>query len=221
MRTHATALIVGLTVILAGTPADADPIYMNVGLAHSPLFAELAGVSWHQTTQWTDVEVSLEIYNYGLVGSTTSATVYLLDSIGPGTTQTNEIASAVITSNVPFFQTVIPFAGLTLGPGTYYLAYQHAGKPGDLSTFLTWLSNFDGAATTTTAPDVTKLDEFQSAGPLPPYAPAASTVDMPFLTQPIFAVTGTPIAIPEPATLVLMLGGATGVALRTQRRNQM
>jgi hypothetical protein len=219
MRTHATALIVGLTLLVART-ANADPIYMNVGLANSPLFSELAGVSWHQTTQWADVEVSLETYNYGLVGTTTSATVYLLDSIGPGTTQANEIASAVITSNVPFFQTVIPFAGLTLGPGTYYLVYQHAGKPGDLGTFLTWLSNFEGAATTKTAPGVTKLDEFQSSGPLPPYAPAAATVSMPLLTQPIFAVTGTPTAIPEPATHALMLGGAAGLALRARRRHR-
>ena len=104
MRTLATVIVVGLTVVLAGTKANADPIYMNVGLAHAPLFDDLAAVSWHQTTQWTDVEVSLEIYNYGLVGTTTGATVYLLDSIGPGTTQANEIASAVINSNVPFFR---------------------------------------------------------------------------------------------------------------------
>jgi hypothetical protein len=223
MRTHATVLIVGLVVLLAGTAANADPIYMKTGDSDAGLSNQFTGVSWVQTTEWTDVEVSLDLYNFAPVGVTAGATVYLLDSIGPGTTQAaNEIASAVITSNTPGAQTVTPFAGLTLDPGTYYLAYLlGAGALADPDALLAWAVNLSGTATTTTAPGVTALDGFRNSAELPAYAPEVATVAMSDTADLLFAITGTPAAIPEPATLALMLGGAAGLAFRTRRRNRM
>jgi hypothetical protein len=218
MRKTSTVLTAALALALVAPAAEADVIYSRTGPGDAGFADLFTAASWQQTSTWTDVSVSLEVYNYGAVGFSTSAMVYLLDSLGPGTTQAaNELAAAVITSNTQGAQTVTPFTGLTLGPGTYYLGYLRAGGAmWDFDTLLAWFANTSGTATTTAALDVTPAGAY-SSGVIAAYQPATDVVPS-SATYQLFTIEGTPSAVPEPATLALMIGGAAGLALRARGR---
>jgi hypothetical protein len=216
MSRIAVVVWIGVAVLATSQTASAEVIYSQTGGVQYLAGDQFIGVSWSQSTAWTDVAVSLDVFNTGPVGLATTATVFLLDSIGPGTTQAaNEIASATISSTTPGAQVVSVFSGLALGPGTYFLAYLRSGGQVH-DPLLLWQVRDTGTATTT-GPGVTANNEFYRFGvPLDPYAPATAVA--PYGIDPLFSVTGTPTAVPEAATTALALIAATSVGLRARRR---
>jgi hypothetical protein len=89
------------------------------------------GVSWTQSTIYTNLTISAELS--GL--PTDSLTVYLTTHIGPGTTVANTIAETTVPFPVSTsgFTNVELFDLPALQAGTYYLTFYSAGSSGGLA----------------------------------------------------------------------------------------
>ena len=148
--------------------------------------------SWTQASAFDNVSVYAT-----LSGDTSTFTAYLTNSLGPGTTAANEIASA--SFNKPFgdHTEVNLFNSLSLPAGTYYLVLS--------GTTMTVGWDYDTTPSVTTAGGVTNNGADASFDTSPSYPPGRS-----FATDGdayLFRVTGT--AVPEPAIAInLFLGGA-------------
>jgi hypothetical protein len=164
-------------------------------------------ISFTTTSAFTDVTIATLLYSPSGAGDTGSATVYLTNKIGPGTTTANEIARFSATNLPGIFSTNTPevdFTGLTLAAGTYYvIAASDAGSPGAY-----W--GEPASPVNTTAMGVT-INSDQRTSTLASYSPAS-----PFTTGEgaseqdyAFSVAGSPV--PEPSTWAMMLLGFAGL----------
>jgi PEP-CTERM motif len=158
-------------------------------------------ISFTTTSVFTDVTISALLYSSSGDPGTGSATVYLTDSIGAGTTTANEIARATLTDLPVLFSTSTPevvFTGLTLPAGTYYVI--EASDTGS-AVGADW--GEPEFPVETTAPGVTIHTDL-IANSLASYSPAsafgADTGD-----GFAFSITGSPV--PEPSTWAMMMLG--------------
>jgi hypothetical protein len=103
----------------AAVISPCGPIISFVGTGDTPgsvFSGTILGVSWIQTTTYTDVNISAAI-----VGSVTA---YLTNAVGSGSNSGNVLAGPSVITPGPLTNPVVftpLFSGLTLGPGTYYL----------------------------------------------------------------------------------------------------
>jgi hypothetical protein len=191
------------------------PAYASVVIAEVSGFVggadESVGnaISFTTTSAFDDVTISALLYttNFETGGA---ATVYLTDSIGPGTTSADELAQVSVT-DLPFvFSTSTPevvFTGLALPAGTYYvIEASDAGSPG---------AAWGGPASPveTTAPGVT-INSALQASSLAGYSPASDFVADSEI-QFTFSITGSPV--PEPSTWAMMLLGFVGLGFASYR----
>jgi hypothetical protein len=200
----------GAATIVASSPGGSVT-------AFSPQIGQRAvlGFSWTQTSAFDFVSIQAVV---GEIAETGMGTVYLMRSVGPGTTVADEIASATIDfpsapGGNPPGDTVL-FNGLSIGPGTYYLvmltpfsnsasgAYWFAGSGLTEGTG----STFNGSLTSI-------------AGIIDPYAPATNLAQLGVTTNLLFSVTGreSTTATPEPSSAVLLFAGAALIGLRKFR----
>jgi len=197
--------ICGLALMLGGgaAPLDAGIIISNTGPVG--FFAGYSGMgfSWTMTQAFTNVAISAEIF------SAFSVDAYLTDSIGPGTTVADEIASASsILPSFPAYTTL--FSGLSLPAGTYHVLLL------DVSSTGRWVG--DASPVLATDPSVTTLNAFSfTPGAYPPDYTSYQDLGTPGIH---FTVTGTPAGdvIPEPSTFGLLGLGLAATAAAKWRR---
>lgn len=121
-----TALV--FVLLLTAAAAHAVTIYdvsgpSPFGFANQTVLVE----AWRQNALYNNVTITapLEDNSNGGPIAGVEGTVYLTNSIGPGTTVANLVAPPVTVSGLTNTFTVRTlFSGLTLGPGTYYLTFR-------------------------------------------------------------------------------------------------
>jgi hypothetical protein len=203
------ALALGFLAI-AALPASAATVFSRGGLAdaYSPRTSYL--ISWTQTSGYSSASITADVCSN--TGLTATATAYLTNSIGTGTTVANQIATAPISTTVACFSgtPVTIFTGLTLPPGTYYLVISN--QSGNFE----WNFDFGGAIEADGTGVTGNPDEASVATP-PAYPPSDPTFSSFFGGNRLqFSVTGSfglppsaPTATPTLSTWGMIgLGGA-------------
>jgi hypothetical protein len=165
-----------------------------------------AAISWTQADTWTNVEISLELFNrcgehpfLCTDGITGTGRAYLTDSIGAGTTQgANEIAATAISTTTPGSQIITAFSGLTLGPGTYYVIYSY-GAPLNLGWLMAASPIQVAGDGVTPGPTSLYLGDLTGA-----YEPSEQPFEVVRDQYLMFNISGTRVdEIPEPSLLFL------------------
>ena len=162
--------------------------------------------------------VSISVVLWGVDASDT-VDAYLDDSIGPGTSVSNEIASVTdVNVSTTDYSSVLLFTGLTLNAGeSYYLTIAPDGS----DTVYWGIDNSQPSPTA--APGVSEYDagfcndDIAGCDIYPPNSPF---VDLG--ANPIFTVDAVPTAAtPEPASAELFAGGiALAAFVRYRRRSK-
>jgi hypothetical protein len=185
-------MVASLLTVLS---AHAGVIYQASGpdLSKASLSQQLLYGSWSQAGSFTGVTISA-LLSAGAVGNT----AFLTNLIGPTATAANVIAFTSWVAPIASTQVQL-FAGLDLGPGTYYLVF---GAGGGL-----WESTAATPPTVSTASGVTGngYGFCNSQSGVCNFAnPYASIfVSSPVNTQ--FLVDGTAVVLPEPVTSSLVV----------------
>jgi hypothetical protein len=185
-----------LAPLLAGS-VSGTTLYQVTGPEGSAWAANTTQVlyaSWTQSASFTNVGVS------ALLGGSGTASAYLTNQIGAGTTAGNVIAST--TLSYPGSSTLTSlFSGLSLGAGTYYLVIGGTGagdwpqaNPATVTTDASVSANGYGFCTTGSG-----SCDFG-------FVPASTFVSFGLDSQ--LLVTGDAAAVPEPST-----AGTTVVAM--------
>ena len=207
MRKTALFLVVLLTAVAAHA---ATTIYgvsgpSPFGFANQTVLVE----GWNQNALYNNVTITAPLEDNssgGPIGGV-EGTVYLTNSIGPGTTVANLVAPPVTVSGLTNTFTVRTlFTGLTLPPGNYYLTFKSTN-----SNPLSMSMEGSSTPTSTFGPGVTDKggDGQITSDPFPP----ATAVTLSPPGNLFVTVTGdliTNFAIPAMSTWMLAL---LGVAL--------
>jgi hypothetical protein len=174
------------------------------------ILASPVGESWTQTGAYTGVTISANLIG----GAGKTATAYLMNQIGPGTTALNEVtAPFLISDSIAASTSITLFSGLTLSAGTYYLLIDGTNAPNPLG----WPGTI--SPTYTEDGGVSGVQELGVSGTEASFSPAStfSTTS----TAVFFTVTGTPGATstaPEPGTLAMLGVGCAGLIVVARRR---
>jgi hypothetical protein len=185
---------------------------------------------WSQAATYANVSITMPLQDNTAGGPIPSpgleGTIYLMNQIGPGTTAANQMAPPVLITGLvaanPTFETRMPFSGLTLPAGNYYIVWVPA-HTNPLS-----MSPQGGGSTMTVTPGlgVTALGGSSSLTPAPFPPATALTLNPPGNLW--VTVTGDLIALPPPlqiptlgmAGLGALLLGLAGAALLLLRRRR-
>jgi len=196
---------------LAGAAcASAGPITIvsATGTFNGQAVADWIGETWTQTGTYNNVTITAQLN--GGVSLPTTANIYLLNNLGPGTTAgANQIAYEFETIPTAT-QGVTLFTGLTLGPGTYYLLADEVSAG--------WTGSSSPTYTTDTG--VSNISEFTNKGAIAGYSPDTSYQAV--SGGLIFSVTGKPAVsgVPEPASFALVFPALAGLIFLARRRGQ-
>ena len=222
-------------LVAAALPASAAtvitrsgaPTFFDGGFAKTSFYS-----SWTQSAgnAYIAVTVAAEICSIGGV-TTGTATAFLTNAIGPGTTVANQIATAPVSvtgataCGTSSALTTI-FTGLSLPAGTYYLVFSN------MNANFGWTQNIVAPTETLGTGVTSNVDAFETGGPGPyPPADVYTAYNIAGATKNfLFSVTGTLFVPPPPPpptptatgipTLstwglfgMIILLGATGVLL--------
>jgi hypothetical protein len=170
-------------------------------------------VTWTQTGTFSNVSIGANLATSNGI-STSTGIAYLLNMIGPGASSSNEVATPfniTVTGN-PGVNSMTPlFSGLTLGPGTYYLAI--------IPTNVNQINSLDWDGTSI---PVQILGTGVTQGPDELLAGSFNSAETSTDIVHNFVATGTPQAssssAPEPATPVMILAGLVILAMVQRMR---
>jgi hypothetical protein len=197
-----------LPLCYGATIAAVSPYGTHAGRALTTPGSSVFSFGWSQTEAYTNVTIRVDIEDFDLVDGGGTVTGYLTDQVGVGTTQaTNEVEPSV---TVPYAggQTglLTIFAGLNLGPGNYFVTVTGEGF-----SFM----GETGTPTATLGTGVALLGTgFDCCSPSS-YIPSQVT---PWTGSSwTFEVTGDPVAVPEPSSLLLMGAGVLVLLRRSLR----
>jgi len=226
MRWFGGVFAVGL-VLVASLPASAATIIVRSGTANADLgdfgFTPVTSMygSWTQSAGngYSAVTITANICTVGSATLST-ATVYLTNSIGAGTTIANQIATGPIGTIfvcAPNSPSTTIFSGLTLPAGTYYLVFSN------MSLNFGWRLTSGGATEAVGTGVTANSDASSTAGP-PAYPPSDTTFTaLSFGGSShvfLYSVTGTaglPVSSPTGAPtlsswgllgMIVLLGGS-------------
>lgn len=180
-------------------------------------YSNAVATSWTQTRSFSNVSIDALVFSNdpGFL----SGTAYLMSAIGPGTTSASEIASVSFSAPLKIGNDPIPltvlFSGLTLTRGTYYLVLSAPFRDFPFGSPLGWQVPEDAVAMVSSYARLGSAFEANNTiSPPALYPPASNFV---FASNPIYNVTGTLVATPEPSTMLLLgtgLLGPVGIARR-------
>jgi hypothetical protein len=194
----------GFLAVAACASAGPITIVSATGTFNGQAIADWVGETWTQTGTYTNVTITAQLN--GGVALPTTANIYLLNDLGPGTTAgSNQIAYELETMPAGTHGVTL-FTGLTLGPGTYYLLADEVDAG--------WTGSSSPVYTTDTG--ISSISAFTNTGAIAGYSPDTSY----HLTSGayIFSVTGTPTnAAPEPGTFALLSLGTAAVVLASRK----
>jgi hypothetical protein len=194
------AQLAGASTILqsSGNSEASEPLGYYAPYAPYGITPTVYAVEWSQTSAFTNVDVTANLFTPGSPGTVDYS---LVTAIGPGTSfAVDGIVQGTVTTpinpaNVDLFQLS------SLGPGTYYLVLD-SPVPNT-----SWQYNFPIQGNYTTANGVTFIEDQWSSGTSinSAYTPGSTFSGTSLPVE--FQVTGT-AATPEPATW-----GVTGLAI--------
>jgi hypothetical protein len=178
-------------------------------------------IGWHQDVNVSDLSITVPLASFSVGPADQGINAFLTNSIGPGTTVANQIASTYL----PLASTRFPltnytlFSGLNLSPGDYYLTLAGTAVMGP-----GWGVNPTDTLAGST-PGFTFLSEGASTNPtvengLSSYRPASTFFDIVPSASPaayslMLQLDGdvSPTSTPEPAELGLIGIGLTWLSL--------
>ena len=115
-------------LFLVSVVAHAATMYDVTGLSPFGFANQIVLVEgWQQAALYNNVTITAPLRDNSSGGPIVGVegTVYLTNSIGPGTTAANLVAPPVSISGLTAsFTTQVLFTGLTLGPGNYFLVFK-------------------------------------------------------------------------------------------------
>jgi hypothetical protein len=177
------------------------------GIQESPQLSNTAASTWTSSTTYSHVVISALLEN---TPGTVTGAAYLMTQVGPGTTTTSQVATALFAPPPPYTPVwVTLFSDLTLPAVTYFLVLA-AGVPGITAL---WRDAYPDLPDITTDTGVTRNPDLLSSSNLflsfPParvYLPNNGIRGGDLFLQ--YTVMGTEISEPQGITLCL-----TGMAL--------
>lgn len=201
-----------LCSITAATGAQAATIVsVSTGSTTVALGAAVASTGWTQTSSYNNVTVSAVLSNLSGIGAGLAMHAFLTDSVGPGTTVANQIASTAFNLAPGNNQNVSLFTGLTLAADSYFLVIQ---LDGGNSAQGGWAA---AVPTVITDAGVSRsADQFSSSAA--GYAPASTFSLINQSQQLLYSVQSVDSSVPEPSTAALVLAGL-GFAIARRRRS--
>jgi len=207
-----------LILLLAGLPALAGSIIISVDTTDPGSVGALAvdpsnvlAVSWYQPAAQSSVRIRANFLDlFG--GGTFSA--YLMNGIGPQANLSNELASTTFSASYFGPSPVVLFEHLTLSAGFFYLVLGTT-DPG----------SYGGWAATTNPAVILGPGVLQGDGSGVQFYASGGDVNPLYLPGSNFAIDDLAfgqlmydVAVPEPSTLLLLLGGGLALALFGRRR---
>jgi hypothetical protein len=214
MRVHMKCLVVALLVGSSAMGATVISVTWN-NSGTSGGGTGIAAVSWTQTGSWSNVAIGANLTTSGFISVT--GTAYLMNQVGGGTTAANEMTSPAplsISGNPGLNSMTTIFSGLSLGPGTYFLVVVP-----DAGSGLAW--GLTGSPLQVLGSGITQNSDQTAATPNPFPPASAFSNDS---NSRIFSVTGTAGAapgVPEPSTVVMLLAGLSGLAVKARSRSRV
>ncbi|MGO9095807.1 MAG: hypothetical protein ACLQGV_11335 [Bryobacteraceae bacterium] len=210
-------------ITATGTPSPTGNMFTLIG-AYPFGFSDTAQVAAFQTTiPYSNVSISMPLTDETTGGPihTTEGTVYLMNSIGAGTTNANEVAPPFTVSGLTAnFTNVTLWSGLNLPAGTYCVVVVASVASPNLS--LSAAAAASGAQIITTGAGVNDVGSRVTSA-LQPFPPASNFGGFNPPSQIFITVTGDPSApssTPLPPTGILTLAGlaAAGLYRRSQTK---
>ena len=210
MRRFRFVCLVLLLFTFCAAEAEADSLLFAYGPPEGALFLYGDGVEatwWGQSWSFDQPFYRVSISVQDAQALNVTGWVWLTNSLGPGTSPANVIASVPISS----LSSGPIFSNLALGPGAYYLLFTVQSGQGYTSYYMEpWSANV--APGVTAGPSWWLYTGF-GGQPNWDFHPASSGW-LPGPLVPIglpLRITGSPV--PEPATITLVSLGCAGIAL--------
>lgn len=218
-------LLLVACILLCAAPAQADSVLLNTSSSVPSCNYcgwDLNTSHWHALSftfanTFTNVSITLPLSIYP---APYGGTAWITNSIGPGTTAANIVATSTfsnVNNNDFYVGPVTFFSGLTLGPGTYYFMVS-VSSGGAMVEGLHPNYNL----VVSTAPGVSAGSDYVALDPnyygccaQDMTFPPASNWTYPGNAGDYIPMTITGVsAVPEPGTLLLVATGVIGVWLR-------
>jgi hypothetical protein len=175
----------GTIVSVGGSQASIGGYSVQAGFQH-------IATSWSSTGAYSGVTITADLIGFGIA----DVTAYLMTQIGPGTTTSAQVALNTVRVSTP--QTYTLFSDLSLGPGSYDLVLSTA-TPSESAGWSFVVAN--QLVTIDAATAFGGWFDACSSSTCDPYVPASVFRGPTFTFAPVFSVSGTSTAIPEPSTV--------------------
>src|ERR1017187_5426598 len=156
------------------------------------------GTGWSQSQAYANVGISAYLVNGGGPGYVSQGTVYLMRSIGPGTTTDQEVSHADFTLPAQYDGMFTLFSGLSLPAGTYWIVFSTPQSP---FSYANWV--ISNPATVSSSGGATYLGDAVAMAGVAAYPPASvfTNLSIGFPNQYQFAVAGVPLKADTTVTL--------------------